>query len=75
VVFPGEASRLDAATGAGRTSALVMAGVVLMLACAGLLEGIGRQVILNDYTRYGIGILMIVLWLAYFYLPRRAADG
>jgi len=72
VVFPGEETRLDAATKAGRTSALAMAGVVLMLALAGLLEGIGRQVILNDYTRYGIGIGMIVMWLAYFYLPRRS---
>jgi uncharacterized membrane protein SpoIIM required for sporulation len=75
VVFPGEEMRLDAATKAGRTSALAMAGVVVMLACAGLLEGIGRQTILNDYTRYAIGIGMIVLWLAYFYLPRRRADG
>ena len=44
VVFPGEETRLDAATRAGRTSALAMAGVVVMLACAGLLEGIGRQI-------------------------------
>ncbi|HYI47696.1 MAG TPA: stage II sporulation protein M [Allosphingosinicella sp.] len=75
VVFPGEETRLDAATKAGRTSALAMAGVVVMLALAGLLEGIGRQTILNDYTRYAIGIGMIVLWLAYFYLPRRREDG
>lgn len=75
VVFPGEETRLDAATKAGRTSALAIAGVVVMLALAGLLEGIGRQVILNDYTRYAIGIFMILLWLAYFYLPRRREDG
>ena len=74
VVFPGEETRLDAAAKAGRTSALAMAGVVVMLACAGLLEGIGRQTILNDYTRYAIGLGMIALWLAYFYLPRRRAD-
>ena len=75
VVFPGEETRLDAATKAGRTSALAMAGVVVMLALAGLLEGIGRQTILNDYTRYAIGLGMIALWLAYFYLPRRREDG
>jgi uncharacterized membrane protein SpoIIM required for sporulation len=72
VVFPGEESRLDAATRAGRTSALAMAGVVAMLACAGLLEGVGRQIIISDMARYAIGLVMLALWLAYFYLPRQA---
>ena len=71
VVFPGEESRLDAATRAGRISGLAMAGVVAMLACAGLLEGIGRQIIVSDMVRYAIGIMMLSLWLLYFYLPRR----
>ena len=71
VVFPGEESRLDAATRAGRISGLAMAGVVAMLACAGLLEGIGRQIIISDMVRYTIGIMMLSLWLLYFYLPRR----
>jgi uncharacterized membrane protein SpoIIM required for sporulation len=72
VIFPGEETRMDAATRAGRISALAMAGVVAMLACAGLLEGIGRQIIVDDMVRYAIGLTMLVLWLAYFYLPRRA---
>jgi uncharacterized membrane protein SpoIIM required for sporulation len=75
VVFPGEETRLDAAVKAGRTSAMAMGGVVMMLACAGLLEGVGRQVVLNDYTRYAIGLGMLALWLLYFYLPRRRLDG
>jgi len=74
VVFPGEESRLDAAARAGRSAALVMAGVVVMLAVAGLLEGIGRQLITVDVTRYAIGLVMLGLWLAYFYLPRGADD-
>ena len=72
VVFPGEESRLDAATVAGRSAAIVMAGVVIMLLCAGLLEGLGRQLVTGDAPRYAIGIAMLVLWCAYFYLPRRA---
>jgi uncharacterized membrane protein SpoIIM required for sporulation len=72
VVFPGEETRLESATRAGRASALVMAGVVVMLAIAGLLEGIGRQLITADAVRYAIGLTMLALWLAYFYLPRRA---
>jgi uncharacterized membrane protein SpoIIM required for sporulation len=75
VVFPGEETRLDAATRAGRTSALVMAGVVVMLACAGLLEGIGRQVVTDDFTRYTIGLTLLALWGLYFYLPRKPANG
>jgi uncharacterized membrane protein SpoIIM required for sporulation len=74
VVFPGEETRLDAATRAGRISALAMAGVVAMLACAGMLEGIGRQIIISDVARYAIGLIMLTLWLLYFYLPRRIEE-
>ena len=76
VVFPGEETRLAAATGAGRSAALVMAGVVVMLLFAGLLEGFGRQLVTNDGARYLIGLSLLFCWLAYFYLPRRrAANG
>ena len=75
VVFPGEETRLDAATRAGRTSALAMGGVVAMLACAGILEGIGRQIVVADLARYAIGLGMLALWLAYFYLPRGRANA
>ena len=72
VVFPGEETRLNSAMAAGRTAAVTMAGVVIMLAVAGLLEGVGRQTITVDATRYAIGLTMLALWLAYFYLPRRS---
>ena len=75
VVFPGEETRLDAATQAGRSSALVMGGVIVMLLVAGLLEGFGRQLITGDLTRYAIGLGMMMLWLTYFYLPRRHEDA
>jgi uncharacterized membrane protein SpoIIM required for sporulation len=61
VIFPGDHSRLASATRSGRTSAIAMAGVVLMLFVAGLLEGFGRQLITSDLTRYGIGIGMLLL--------------
>lgn len=70
VVFPGEGTRLAAAARAGRTSAVAMIGVVLMLLWAGLLEGFGRQVIVEDWARYSIGGTMLAFWCAYFYLPR-----
>ena len=72
VVFPGEQSRLAAAAEKGRSAALVMGGVIVMLLVAGLLEGFGRQLVLSDGARYAIGLAMLFLWCAYFYLPRRA---
>jgi uncharacterized membrane protein SpoIIM required for sporulation len=70
VAFPGARPRLEAAAAAGRTAGAAMAGVVVMLIIAGLLEGVGRQTIRLDAARYAIGGAMLCLWLAYFYLPR-----
>ena len=67
IAFPGRAARTDAAVEAGRTAATAMAGTVIMLAFAGLLEGVGRQTINNDGLRMLIGSAMLVAWLAYFY--------
>lgn len=72
VAFPGALSRLDSAAQAGRSSATMLAGVVVMLFCAGLLEGFGRQLIVSTPIRYAIAGGMLALWLAYFYLPRPA---
>jgi uncharacterized membrane protein SpoIIM required for sporulation len=71
VTFPGERSRVDAAAEAGRRAATAMAGVVVMLAVAGLLEGFGRQLIQIDLARYGVAAASAVFWFAYFYWPRR----
>jgi uncharacterized membrane protein SpoIIM required for sporulation len=70
IAFPGREARTDAAVRAGRSAALVMAGTVVMLAIAGLLEGIGRQTVTDDTARYAIGLSMLAGWCLYFYLPR-----
>jgi uncharacterized membrane protein SpoIIM required for sporulation len=75
IAFPGRDSRTESAVRAGRSAALAMAGTVLMLAVAGLLEGIGRQTIVDDFTRYSIGAAMLAGWLTYFYMPRRKRGG
>lgn len=75
VVFPGAETRLAAASRAGRTAATAMAGVVLMLLAAGLLEGVGRQVITSDAIRYTIGSGALAVWLLYFYFPRKPRHG
>ncbi len=71
LIFPGEKGRVDAAADAGRTGGTVMAGVLIMLFCAGVLEGLGRQLILIDWIRYAIAGSMLTLWLSFYYLPRR----
>jgi hypothetical protein len=59
---------------AGRRAATLMAGVVLMLAVAGVLEGIGRQLITNDLARYGIALTSAIVWGYYLYVPRRRRE-
>jgi len=71
LAFPGRQSRADVAVAAGRSAAIAMGGTVVMLAVAGLLEGIGRQTVTSDGARYTIGIAMLLGWFAYFYWPRR----
>jgi hypothetical protein len=58
---------MDSAVDAGRTAATAMAGTVIMLGVAGLLEGVGRQTITNDAFRMLIGSAVLVGWLVYFY--------
>ena len=70
-MFPGDRRRLDALAAAGRTAGAAMAGVILMLLAAGLLEGVGRQLIRADWARWTIAVGTAMLWAAYLYLPRR----
>lgn len=70
VAFPGQRSRLASAREAGRRAAMIAAGCVVMLFLAALLEGFGRQMINSDLVRYLIAGSTLILWLAYFYIPR-----
>lgn len=71
--FPGRRSHLAALSQAGRTAAQVMTGVIVMLICAGLLEGFARQLVQATAVRYAIGYGVLTLWLVYFFAlrPRR----
>ena len=75
MAFPGPRSVLDAAAAAGQRTATVMAGVVLMLVAAGMLEGLGRQLIDNTTARLAVGYGMLAFWLGYFFLLRRTPSG
>jgi hypothetical protein len=50
-----------------------MAGVVVMLFVAGLLEGFARQLITLDAVRYAVALGSAAVWGGYFYLPRGKA--
>ncbi|MBT2135725.1 stage II sporulation protein M [Croceibacterium sp. LX-88] len=66
MAFPGDRSVMSAAADSGRRAAQVMAGVVFMLAIAGLLEGFARQLVEQPGARGAIGSVMLLLWLTYF---------
>lgn len=72
IAFPGRLSRMDSAVRAGRTAATAMAGTIIMLAVAGLLEGVGRQTVVTDGPRALIGGAVLCGWLVYFYAWRSA---
>lgn len=69
VAFPGRLSRMDGMAAAGKQAGTVMAGVVVMLFVAALLEGFVRQLVTTEWLRFLIGGSMLTLWLAYFYGP------
>ncbi len=71
MAFPGTRSIMSAAATSGRRAAQVMAGCVLMLVVAGLLEGYARQLVPTAEGRATIGGAMLVAWLAYFILVPR----
>lgn len=79
MAFPGSRSILAAAAASGRRAAQVMAGCIVMLLIAGLLEGYARQLVGSMEARATIGGAMLVLWLAYFILmpcpPGDSASG
>ena len=67
--FPGARTRALALAQEGRRAAQVMAGVVLMLVIAGVLEGFARQLILNDWARWAVALTTALLWGGYIYGP------
>lgn len=71
VAFPGRMTRMASARKAGQKAATIAMGCVIMLIIAAILEGFGRQLINSDTLRYTIAGSVLLLWLAYFYLPRR----
>lgn len=71
MAFPGQRAVMDMAAEAGRRAAFVMAGVVLMMMVAGVLEAYFRQIINDTPTRFLIGGIMLTFWALYLGLAGR----
>ncbi len=67
IARPGPLSRIDSAARAGRQAATLVMGCAVMLAVAGLLEGVVRQAVTDDTQRAVIGGVTLLAWLAYLY--------
>jgi uncharacterized membrane protein SpoIIM required for sporulation len=75
MAFPGDQPVMAAVARAGRRSATVMAGVVMMLVLAAMLEGFGRQLIDTTPGRFAVGGFMLAFWCAYLFVFRRNVRG
>ena len=75
MAFPGERGVLAAAAEAGTRASQVMAGVVLMLVVAAMLEGFARQLIEDTGGRLAVGLFMLVFWLVLFFVVGRRPEG
>lgn len=74
LAFPGALDRLQALVVAGRTAATALLGTVIMLAVAGVLEGVGRQTVIDDRARLLIGAGALVGWLIFFFGSRQRVE-
>jgi uncharacterized membrane protein SpoIIM required for sporulation len=66
LAFPGSHSRLANLAATGRVAGQVVIGAVALLVIAGLLEGLGRQLITETSLRYAVAATTAMVWLLYF---------
>lgn len=75
MIDPGRQSRMAALAARGRVAATLVLGAVMMLFCAALLEGFGRQLVMDTTARGGVGGVMLAAWCAYFACCGRKVPG
>lgn len=74
VLWPGERSMAASLMHRGRAAALVVAGSVVLFAVAGVVEGVFRQVVTNDTTRFLVAAFN-ALWLGVWLLGGGRNNG
>ena len=75
MINPGRRTRLTALRETGRTATTLVVGAVAMLFAAAVLEGLGRQLIVDTSARFGIGGAMLALMVVYFAFSGRVAPA
>ena len=66
VAFPGRYSRLDNLARTGRMASRIVIGAVALFFVAGLLEGLARQLIVDETERYLVAAAALIWWGLYF---------
>ena len=66
-ILPGQDPRVTSLMAQGRLIAPVVMGTVLMLVGAGLLEGVGRQLIASTALRFATGAATLGFWVWYLF--------
>lgn len=74
VLFPGATTRLRNLAAIGRATAPLLLGAVLMFLAAGVLEGVFRQVVRDDTTRYVVAGSTTLFWVLYFGVAGRRRE-
>ena len=75
IAFPGAQSRLANLAQHGRRAAMVVMGAVFMLLIAGMLEGLGRQLINDTSMRLTIAGATLLIWLGYYVTGGRSGSA
>jgi uncharacterized membrane protein SpoIIM required for sporulation len=72
ILFAGREPRLARLARDGRDAAVIMMGAVVLFLLAALLEGLGRQLIVDTAARYLIGWSVFAALMVYFWRAGRA---
>ncbi|MBX3250640.1 MAG: stage II sporulation protein M [Myxococcales bacterium] len=72
MLLPGRRKVRDSLARAGRHSAIVVAGAVVLFAIAGLVEGIFRQAVTDDTARYALAGFNLLWFFAWLFVAGRA---
>ncbi len=73
--LPGRLRVRRALSQAGRRVSMVVVGTIPLFAIAGLIEGIFRQSVTNDMTRYALGVFNLCWFFAWLILAGREAKA
>jgi uncharacterized membrane protein SpoIIM required for sporulation len=69
--LPGRLRVRRALSQAGRRVSMVVVGCIPLFAIAGLVEGVFRQSVTHDMTRYALGVFNLCWFIAWLFLAGR----